>query len=99
MPDITMCHGSGGIIVNGKLKLGEKVPSVTECPKKELCYRFKAKTSDYRQAFFVGIPYDPATEANCEHFLPFHKKKAGEDLDRPVIEDVIKLLKGQSHDN
>lgn len=74
MPDITMCQGSG-VIVNGRCRPAEDPLSQhTECPKKEMCFRFKATPSGFRQAYFVGIPYDPSTNT-CEHFLPLYNKE------------------------
>lgn len=28
-----------------------------DCPKKTSCYRFTAFPSEYRQSYFVGVPY------------------------------------------
>ena len=66
MPDIAMCTGTGQ--TNGKST------SLMECPKKETCYRFKAKPSEHRQTYFVGLPYDPMTE-ECIYFSPLYEKE------------------------
>lgn len=29
----------------------------TGCPAKELCYRYTAKPNEYRQSYFVEVPY------------------------------------------
>lgn len=66
MPDIAMCTGSG--------QTSSKSTSLVECPRKETCYRFKAKPSEHRQSYFMGLPYDTTTE-ECRHFLPLYKKE------------------------
>lgn len=95
MPDITMCEGSS-LITNGRLKPGEidEAPVVTECPMKETCYRFKAKPSDFRQAYFRGIPYDPDT-GECGGFMLLYKKDAVEAPGGLVADNDAK---GPSHD-
>lgn len=36
-----------------------------DCPLKENCYRFKAEPSEYRQSYFVEIPYNKEKK-DCE---------------------------------
>lgn len=38
-----------------------------DCPKKQDCYRFKAKPSQYMQTYFMHPPYD-VKEQTCEMF-------------------------------
>lgn len=41
------------------------------CPFKETCYRFKAVSNEYQQAYFIVPPYkrDPETDkVECEHY-------------------------------
>ena len=38
----------------------------TGCPLKETCYRFTATPSEFRQSYFLNIPYDEETK-NCEY--------------------------------
>jgi hypothetical protein len=64
MPDIAMCQGVG--------QASGKSTDIIDCPKKEECYRFKATPSEFRQAFFMYIPYDKVTET-CENFVPLSK--------------------------
>ena len=37
-----------------------------DCPKKNSCYRYTAKASEYRQSFFIN---SPIKNGKCEHFL------------------------------
>ena len=37
------------------------------CPKKQDCYRYTAKPSEYRQSYFSEVPYD-VKEQTCEMF-------------------------------
>lgn len=37
----------------------------TDCPHKETCYRFTAKPSEYRQAYFMEAPIK---EGKCEYY-------------------------------
>jgi hypothetical protein len=39
----------------------------TGCPLKNECYRHTAPVNEYRQAYFVYIPYDHAYKG-CEYF-------------------------------
>lgn len=39
------------------------------CPKKDDCYRYTAVKNEYRQAYFVSLPYDFDTD-KCELFTP-----------------------------
>jgi len=47
------------------------------CPLKEKCYRFTAKPSDYRQAYFLNPPVekDGEDKAHCSHFWDNKEKK------------------------
>ena len=36
-----------------------------DCPKKNLCYRYTAKASEYRQSFFTD---SPIKNGKCEYF-------------------------------
>lgn len=73
MPDITMCFGKG------KPHSTDKNETSANCPKKERCFRFKATPSEFRQAYFLGIPYDPSTD-KCKHFTSVDKEEAFGDL-------------------
>lgn len=66
MPDITMCEGTGR---TDNLETG-----VLECPLKETCFRFKATPSEFRQAYFITLPYDQKT-ATCKWLIPLSKKE------------------------
>ena len=35
------------------------------CPVKETCYRYTAKPNEYRQSYFVEVPYKDDV---CDHF-------------------------------
>ena len=37
------------------------------CPLKNSCYRFTAKPSEYRQAYFMQVPYNHE-EKKCDHY-------------------------------
>ena len=37
----------------------------TDCPHKETCYRYTAKPSEYRQAYFMEAPIK---EGKCEYY-------------------------------
>lgn len=37
----------------------------TDCPHKETCYRFTAKSNEYRQAYFMEAPIK---EGKCEYY-------------------------------
>ena len=69
MPDIAMCNGEG------KPHSSDKDSTSVDCPKKETCFRYKATPSEFRQTYFLGIPYDPITK-ECKHFLPMAMKEA-----------------------
>lgn len=61
MPDITMCPGSEGIV---------------KCPKRNECYRYTAKPSEYHQSFFMGLPMNK--DKTCGYFWdnkPYQKKE------------------------
>ena len=52
------------------MKPTEKMPDITMClgtgcPHKETCYRFTAKPSEYRQAYFMEAPIK---EGKCEYY-------------------------------
>ncbi len=64
MPDITMCTGEGvPHCLDKKLHRTSVV-----CPKRDACFLFKATPSEFRQTYFLGIPYDPVTN-ECKHFI------------------------------
>ncbi len=44
----------------------------TNCPKKETCYRFTAKPSEYRQSYFTTPPINGDV---CEYFWDTAPKK------------------------
>lgn len=69
MPDIAMCTGKGQPLVNGGRTPAKSTTEVRDCPKKETCYRYKAKPSEFRQAYLAGLPYD-FTANECRYFLP-----------------------------
>ncbi len=85
-----MCLG-----VDDSLRIDSKDTHVRECPLKETCFRFKATPSEFRQAYFIRIPYDPVT-GKCKHLLPLDKKEAVEALDGPVAADIDRFRKGTS---
>ena len=37
----------------------------TGCPIKENCYRYTSKPNEYRQSYFVEVPYK---DDECDHF-------------------------------
>ena len=37
-----------------------------DCPLKETCYRFAATPSEFRQSYFLNIPYNKETKT-CEY--------------------------------
>lgn len=37
-----------------------------ECPKKDTCFRYLAKPSEFRQSYFLGIPLKQ--DGTCEHY-------------------------------
>ena len=38
-----------------------------DCPLKQNCYRYLATPSEFRQSYFVNLPYDKQ-EDTCQHF-------------------------------
>lgn len=50
----------------------------TDCPLKETCYRFTAKPSEYRQAYFLTPPNDGD---KCEHYWKDERVKLEEKHD------------------
>ncbi len=52
--------GNYSILISTK-EAGQK------CPLMEKCYRYKTKPSEYRQSYFIGIPYD-FKKKKCEYF-------------------------------
>jgi hypothetical protein len=52
MADITMCVGAD-----------EKRNLI--CPMRDKCYRFTAKSNEYRQSYFVVVPYE---DPECAEF-------------------------------
>lgn len=61
MPDITMCYGvtSDNIV----------------CKKKDKCYRFTAKPSEFRQSYFMFAPLildaEGPIKQECEYFWEY----------------------------
>lgn len=45
-----------------------------DCPIKQECYRYTAPVNEYRQAYFVYVPYDHAYKG-CEYFSDNTDKK------------------------
>lgn len=43
-----------------------------ECPLKEKCYRFKTKPNEYRQSYFIRIPYS-FIKKRCDEFIAIIK--------------------------
>jgi hypothetical protein len=39
----------------------------TNCPLKETCYRFRAPSNDYWQAWFSEVPYNNESK-NCDEY-------------------------------
>lgn len=37
-----------------------------DCPLKEKCFRFTAPTNEFRQSYFVDVPYDKETN-KCKY--------------------------------
>ncbi len=62
--DITKCTGS--ISKSFPLSVMVGVQDEFECPLKETCYRYKAKSSEY-QSWFIDVPYDKEKE-ECEYY-------------------------------
>lgn len=40
----------------------------TDCPMKNNCYRHTANPNEYRQSYFIDVPYDPEYET-CSEFM------------------------------
>jgi len=57
MPDITMCNGSYGS---------------KDCPQKNDCYRFTAKSSDFLQSYFMESPMNE--DKTCGYFMKIWNK-------------------------
>ena len=47
----------------------------TDCPKRDTCYRFRAKPSEHLQAYFTYAPYDHGTKS-CSHYWPTHSEQS-----------------------
>ena len=62
MPDITMCNAGKGLLV---------------CPRRNMCYRFTAKPSEYRQAYFTAAPFETEHPDVCDHFWQVENKPLG----------------------
>jgi hypothetical protein len=45
-----------------------------ECPKRQECYRFKAKPDEYLQSYFLEPPYNRET-GECEYFWQIEPKR------------------------
>ena len=58
MADITMCQG---------VKRDNDHNVTQECPMKDNCYRYTATANEYRQSWFMVIPYDFETN-KCSNF-------------------------------
>lgn len=41
-----------------------------DCPKKTICYRFTALPTEYRQSYFVGVPYKGE---GCTYYWPLEE--------------------------
>ena len=46
----------------------------TDCPFKDNCYRHTANASEYRQSYFVIVPYNKEKE-DCEHYWKDERHK------------------------
>jgi hypothetical protein len=44
------------------------------CPIKENCYRFTAVENEYRQSYFIKIPYNHESKI-CDYFMKVLDKK------------------------
>jgi len=45
-----------------------------DCPIKETCYRFTSPDSEYRQSYFMKIPYNHTSKI-CDYFMTVWEKK------------------------
>jgi len=61
MPDITMCIGY--IVIDGHEFI---------CPRRELCYRYKAEPTPHWQAYSTF--YDVNEKEPCSHYEPIGKE-------------------------
>lgn len=43
------------------------------CPLKESCYRYKAKSDNLYQSYFIEVPYN-SNEDKCEYYYPITEK-------------------------
>jgi len=43
------------------------------CPLKEECYRYREKPNEYRQSYFVGIPWDEIKKS-CDYFDQYYER-------------------------
>ena len=47
----------------------------SECPIKHLCYRHTAIPSEYRQSYFLAVPFKQTPEGvSCRHFWDNRKR-------------------------
>jgi hypothetical protein len=53
----------------------------TGCPVKEQCYRFTAKPNEFRQSYFVEVPFK---DGKCEMFWG--------GVQDNILEDLIKIV-------
>ena len=44
----------------------------SKCPKRNTCYRFKAKPSEFRQSYFADSP--KKEDGSCDHYWETEKK-------------------------
>lgn len=43
----------------------------TGCPRKNICYRYRAVSGDYQQAYLSRVPYNKELKQCC-WFMPLH---------------------------
>ena len=48
-----------------------------ECPMKNNCYRYTAKANEFRQSYFMNIPFNPTT-CQCDNYWSNSEYKRSE---------------------
>ncbi len=59
----------------------------TGCPKKETCYRYRAPSNDFWQAYLTEVPYNHVTE-HCEHYWQMYDQTKRKDVKRETKNDT-----------
>lgn len=77
-----------------------------ECGKKQTCYRYIAKPSEYRQSYFMGMP--PHTDGTCDFYWEAVSKSQmkrldimtdDNDLAAVTIAEVVNFESGSESDS